>query len=771
MRSTAARARLDRLVMQLKQWEVDVPPRARRFHEVRGELERDIHAAIPFWSFWIADDVVQRFRDRVGRLDAVADRLVALLRESDSLEAEVRRLADTSLPVDAELAAWLRTRCRDWLALLGRLGANCEREADVSSDQALYDDTESAVRLHHEAVHELGEADRILAALGTSVHAAELTAHLPVFRRRLYTDGSTTEWLDEIRGLIQPLRSVAHRVQDPPRELGEVGVILSEARNWVALLGSSEDVGRAIERLEERRFRVADWQPAEANEFVDEAQRLRASLLEQVQRMRDTMQHDLEEGVSLLRQACGDQPELDVGLTELSSRQSNRPQLFRDWRAQFEKVRHTFRSSAQTHIATLETRLAEARERLRGKLESLDQRPLSDEARKEVVLYGQDLAAAGNADGIDAILRELRTVNDIARGVDALERRVAHEVEELEAQQRELATRHAALEAEQSRVKGVEIDLTGIPAKIAMLGGGAVTGSLEQRRMQASTLAAELTAIESDFVDRCRARLDEQLRAIGRAIDVLRRAGAAPQESELPSIEAGATARAAAEALLEGRRAQNVLLRLARTAKAELEVRRTRALAELDTLRADDLGPAERQRAEQLRRDLTVMPEVRGGPVLDAIESTAMLLEQCGHFFDALQQEQRSARERLGELLARFREFSDEHLYRFCPELSDRVAALLYGIPEHPMHWQAVHRQLDRAAELFGRVETQARRLAAADADRAAETLRLRIRSGADGPLHDDARRLLAELDACGPETLVPALLRQRLLNASQRRI
>jgi hypothetical protein len=221
---------------------------------------------------------------------------------------------------------------------------------------------------------------------------------------------------------------------------------------------------------------------------------------------------------------------------------------------------------------------------------------------------------------------------------------------------------------------------------------------------------------------------------------------------------------------MEGRRAQNVLLRLARTVKAELEARRTQAVAELDTLRADDLGPAERQRAEQLRRALGVVPDSGGGTVLDAIESTAIVLEQCGQFFDALQQEQRSARERLAELLARYREFSDEHLYRFCPELSDRVAALLYGVPEHPRHWHAVHRQLDRAAELFTRVQTQARRLAAAEVDRAAETLRLRIRSSTGSALHEDARRLLAELDACGPETLAPALLRQRVLNASQRR-
>ncbi|HEX8253064.1 MAG TPA: hypothetical protein VF846_07965, partial [Thermoanaerobaculia bacterium] len=182
MLSTKARPQLDSLVQQLKEWEESVPKQARRFHDIRAQLDGDIRGAIPVWALWVADDVVQRFRDRVERLRLLSAPVVELIRECETLADEVRRLRDAGPVSDAELTAWLQKRTRDWLALLGRLGANCEREGDVAADCVQHETAEAAVRLHHEAVHQLNEAAAVLTTVGADVRAAGLAGLLPELR-------------------------------------------------------------------------------------------------------------------------------------------------------------------------------------------------------------------------------------------------------------------------------------------------------------------------------------------------------------------------------------------------------------------------------------------------------------------------------------------------------------------------------------------------------------------------------------------------------------
>ncbi len=772
MRVTRARPQLDTLVRRLREWESAIPQRARRFHAIRAELERGIREASPaWWSLWISDDVVERHRERVGRLGLIVESLAKLMGASESLGAEVRRLGDSAPSSDQELTTWLRARCRDWVAILGRLGANCEREADVAAEQALYERAETSVRLHREALLHLAEAERVRATLGTDLRAAMLAGMLPQLRKRLFADGASPGWIVEVQELIQPLRTVAERIQDPPRELNEVGAILHELRGWSPLISNDEEIGRGIEDLEQRRFRIADWEQQEVDELVQEAGRLRAHVLDRVEQMRGTKQRDVEQGLSDLRQACGDQPELEARLAELSSRQSNRPQLFRDWLSHFEKLRHSFKNVAQYHIGTLESRLLDVRQRIGKRLAELEQRPLSDEVRKDTILAGEDLGDVREAADVEEILAQLRRVHEIAQQVEALEERAQRDLDVVEQQEKALAAQYEALVSELRRVRGVTLDLTAVGASIAVLRNNDTERVLEEHRRQAADLASALAGAEEDFVDRCRARLAEHLSFMQRAFEVLDRAGAQPPVAEPPAIAAEATPHEAAYAVLEVRRMQNILLRLARATRDRFDLRRERATPELRAIHADDLGPADRQRAAELLRALDALAARRDHNVIDALQSMTEVLEDCERFFEMLRQEQHSARERLAELLLRFREFTDDQLSQYCRELSERVAALLYGVPEHPRQWRAVHQQLDRAADLFGRVRRQAQRIAADEVHRAAETLRTRVRSGADASFRNHARKLLADLDACGTDQLPPAALRQRVIHAAQRRM
>ncbi|HEX8253314.1 MAG TPA: hypothetical protein VF846_09220, partial [Thermoanaerobaculia bacterium] len=594
---------------------------------------------------------------------------------------------------------------------------------------------------------------------------------LPELRRRLFTGGATPEWLDEIRSFVQPLRTVASRIQDPPRELNDAAAILSELRSWWELLQGSEEERRAIESIEERRFRVADWEQEEVQELVADARRLREQVLERVGTTRIGILRELEQGLADLGQACGDQADLTARLAELSGRPAHRPPLFRDWLAHADKFRHSFKAVAQTHILTLERRLAETRESITAKLDELQHRLLSDVVRNDLVIARDDLAAVRDATEVEEILRALRAMNEITRQVEALEQRAREDLRAVAQAQEELASKHERLVVELTRVRGVELDLSSFARDLAALHEHAAEHSLEEHRGVTASLVEQLAALEAEFITRCRARLDEHGDAAQRAHDVLLRAGASPPVVDIGSVDDLATPHDAASAVIDARRQQNVLLRLARTMRDALDERRVRARADLQEIRPDDLGPADRQRAAQLLDQLEGVARTHHRSLIDALEAMASVIENCERFFDALQQEQRSARERLAELRRHFREFADDQLPRFCPELSDRVAALIYGVPEQPRQWSAVHHQLDRAAELFARVRLHAQRLAAEELDRAAEALRARIRTAAQAGFRDVAEKALAELDACGSDQLAPAALRQRVVNISQRRV
>lgn len=772
MRVTRARPQLDALAGRLREWEVALPPRARRFHLIRAELERGIREAIPaWWSLWMQDEVVERYRERVDRLGHIVESLAHLLAAGDSLGAEVRRLSESASSTDQELATWLRIRCRDWLALLGRLGANCERDAEVAADQALYERVEADVRTHHEALLDLAEAERLRGALGTDVRASVLAGMLPQMRRRLFADGASLAWITELQELTQPLRPIAERIQDPPRELNEVGAILTELRGWSPLLSNDEALGRGIEDLEQRRFRIADWEQHEVDELLDEARRLRADILGRVEQMRAKRQRDLEEGLRDLRQACGDQPDLEARLAALASRQSNRPQLFRDWLAHFDKFQHSFVAVAMYHIGTLESRLLESRQRIEGKLADLERRPLSDEVRNETILAAGDLAEVREASNVEETLMQLRRVNEIARRVQTLEERAQRDFEAVGAQEQALAARYESLILELRRVRGVTVDRTPIDQALALLRENDKERELETHRRHATRLASAIVAAEADFVAQCRARLAEHLDAVRHAFTVLDRAAAEPPAVPQPTIGEDATPHDAVEALFEARHAQNVLFRLGRATRDAFDERRARASRELHAIHPEDLGPADRQRSGELLRALDALAASRDRDLFRALDAITGVLADCDRFLETRRQEQHSARERLEELHSRFREFTDDQLSQYCRELSERVAGLLYGVPEHSRQWHAVHQQLDRAADLFVRVRRQAERVAADELHRAAETLRTRIRGGADASFRNYARSLLTELDGFGTDRLPPAALRQRVFHAAQQRI
>jgi ABC-type transporter Mla MlaB component len=769
MLSAKARPELATLTARLREWETAVPDRARRFHAVRRDLEKRIQSALSVWRPWIADEIVERFRMLVERLGGIAEPLAELIRHAEQVAAEVRQLETRAPAGDTDLAAWIQARCRGWLATLVRVGANCDRETDLAGDQKILLDIETQERLDDAAVRELQEAGRVLTALGSDLQAAALRARLPELRRRLYTEGASAAWLDEIKGLIQPLRAIMDRANDPPTELRNVASTLNEIRGWSKLLGERED---EVERLEQRQhFFAVDWDLSQVQDLQAAADALRQHLVARAQELRNEKLAGLEEQTADLFQACGYQPDLEERLAALKERSFDRHHLFRDWLNQFDQVLGFFRATAQTQEGALERRLSAVLARLEGQLQELKSHPLSAEVDRQAAGIEHDLRQLALPTGVEEILHGLRRANAIERQLEQLGRRALHEREELVRLQAELAAQNEALQSAARRVKRERIAIADLAPAIAELSQGAEEGSLEDRRQRAAALVVEIAALEEQLAAQCRERLGFQLRSAEQLRDVLRRCNIEPPAAVLPELAASAPPQAVVQAVLDARRQYQLLLQSVRSLRGDLESRLAQAQVEIAALRLDDLAPGDRQTAEQLLQELAAGDEASARrSSLERLERMAQQVEKSDLFFQRLRQEQSSARERLADLRRRLQEFHDDQLHLFCPELTERIVALVYGVPQRPRQWSAVHYQLDRAAELFGRVEIQARRLAAEELDGAAETLRQRRRETRDPAFRVAITRLLDELESRNDDELPPVTLRLRVLNAAQHR-
>ncbi|HEX2835308.1 MAG TPA: molecular chaperone TorD family protein [Thermoanaerobaculia bacterium] len=752
----------------LRRWESEAPPRARRFHDVRRELESQIAATLAAWWPWLGDQILARYKDRTRNVEQIASSLMRLIEDAERLEAEVRALSGDLRSLDTELSSYIEGRCRDWLGSLGQLGTTCDRAAELAAEVRVLAKTESAVRLHGEAVRELRESARIVDALGEN-RAMSLMVRLPEFKKRLYKQGATNDWLEELRVAIAPLRVIADRVVDPPEELRSLSQALTDARSWSRRLGG--EAQPEVERLEERNFRAADFEVEEVQELVAEANALRARLVLRANEMRGEKLSLFRAQMSDLRQACGPQPALDALFDALETARADHPPLFRDWLAQAERFLESFNAIAHTHIGVIEARLLETIDALGRKLDVLDERPLSRQVRREVTVVRQDLSALPAAISSEEMLLQLRRTAVFEESIARLSRLADEELRDIDDQQQALSERNSALRYAVQRAKRLRIEVIDFDPRITALSQRSAGISLEQRRDEVEQLSHELGAVEAHFISQCRDAVTSEGNSIRRLAKVLRQVGITPPFSDADVLAEGTTLEAATIAILEARRRHDLSLHRARNAWKELEGRRELVQTEMAKLRLDDLGPADRQTAATLLQDLESAGwrDVRGLP--ERIESLAVLLDGCTQLFERLLQEQRGARERQADLQKRLRRFIEEQLGRFCPELTDRVSALVYGIPENPRHWSAVHHQLDIAGELLDRIEVHAGRLAAEELDRAVDALRQKVRPSAAPSFRATATELLTELDAKGHDILAPAALRLRIVSASERRV
>jgi hypothetical protein len=614
------------------------------------------------------------------------------------------------------------------------------------------------VHLYDQVLYRLDEAERILAILGSTSQTAPLSAGLVTLHEQLQQQGPSDEWLQSIQALVQPLREPAKQAKDPKQELQRLFRSIEELRGWAEILG---DLKTEAEELKRRHRSLSPTARMSDVEVLDhDCAELLDRLTRRAQELRDSKLAELEEGVALLASVCGPQNDLEERLRGLRRRRLDVPQSLPEWMSQFEEVCDLFRSAVQNQESGLRQGLAEAVGRLHEKLDALRNQPLSSAAQQEVLALGDEIRELGRTTGAGEILRGLSRCGDLAGRVEQLRQRITDDLQELFRQQQVLKELNEDLQA-QARQAGIEIPDRS--QQIDELDEGANAPSLERARQLADSLSADLERSVRHFEEQCRRVLGEQVAEIGTIAAALERIGNPLPGSSLPVLASGAPPRDAAQAVVAG-------LELARAAREtayqvfraqEERLQEARSVLRLD--HREELAPDEQEAAEKLlagiEEDLANAEANRVG----RLERRARLIDVGGPLLSRLQQDERIARERLAGLRERLQRQTNQGLRRYCPkEIADRVADLVYGIPERPRRWQAVRTQIAEAERLLALVEVQATRLAASELSQAVGELR--TGSGARAEIDP----LLAELSRY-QESLPPWSLRERILAAHER--
>src|SRR6185312_11247826 len=88
MLSSRAKQELETLQNRLHSWQGTVSQRARRFHEVRSELEDQVRKNLSSWRLWIPPDELKRLQDRTDRLDPISKTLAALIPQAEQWDRQ-----------------------------------------------------------------------------------------------------------------------------------------------------------------------------------------------------------------------------------------------------------------------------------------------------------------------------------------------------------------------------------------------------------------------------------------------------------------------------------------------------------------------------------------------------------------------------------------------------------------------------------------------------------------------------------------------------------
>ena len=749
--SREARSDLQQAQEQLRRLRGAVPSRAHNFRNATaglvGEMERTSR------QLWIRRDEVDGYRQRVASFDQIAEPLAAAIREVEQVEREIQDLHHSlEGQSDARTRDWFEQQIRSWTADLQKVGGNVQRLAELQDQRDEVRQIRETVRFYAPVLEKLDEAERTLARLGESVQTEALARELPALQEQLVREGASEDWLERLQTLVLPLREIAKQARDPLELRRKVPLLLTELRAWPQ---PPAELTQEVERIEQRlRSLGPGARLAEIEALVSDSDDLRERFLQHTQEQRDTLWTGLDQEAKLLASMAGPQPLLEENLRGLRRREVELPQEHSDWMGQLEKVRELFRTTAKNQEGLLAQGLSARLDRIRERLLGLRGLPLSADTLRELENLEDEIHGLAQPGGGGQPLIRFRRTGEIETRIEQLHLQTTDDLRELTRRKGLLAEHNAELQTE-ARLVGIE--LADLSQRIDQIGTGS---SLEASHSSTDELSADLDGLRRRFEEQCRKILGERLSEIQVISEALQRIDRSFPPPVLSALASGASPREVALAVAAGLD----LVRLAQEAAAQAFQSQEEVLQGMRSVLGRDhsavLGPDEHRPAAALLAEID--RELAGGPAdpVGRLERRKTLIEACEPLINRLQQDEWSARERI-EALHRRLEKPEVDLRTFCPELTERIADLVYGIPANPRQWKVVQDQLAEAETQLSRVETHARRLAAEELHRAARDL-----WPGDGDPDDT---LWGQLSRAPRETLPPLSLRRKVLEAHAR--
>lgn len=758
-----AKAELTEVRAQLQRWRETVPERAQRFHRQLDELLAELDGILKRWMPWVGGTDREQLKLRARRLLGIAGGLAELTQAAGELAGHVQHLDRRSGEVEADLAEWLRERCRRWEIELENMGRHTDRYNELVQEKHVLERIRVDLDGYSQALDVLREAATVLRSL-RGLEVAPLEARIPELKKSLLANGLTPEMLDEFRAFLKPLREEADLVRQPPPALQSVSNILTELRGWARQLGETQEVA-ALE--EKKGFYAVDWtrrERVELEALEREARDLLETYRERAFELRRKQLQQLEQEMEGFFEVCGHDPELRRRLERLREEHQgvNRPQLQPKWILEHDKERDFFKATAESYLTELGRRLDSFREKLNKGLEALGRKSLSAAVMKKLGELEVESKRLGEMREVEEILGGLRRSRLFEQELEGLGRQAEQESRELEEEKADLTRRHERLRSAARELAVVAEDLSG---PIDALGEGSL--SLEEARQSAADLADRLTAEEHRFASQCRAFAADYEAAISETREILERAGAkvvlsqelpAMSEADPPDVAAG---HLNARIELYDRLEQDV----ERQVERALELCRSH-LEKLEAIPRETLSSGDRDDLDQVAESLRDAAAASPSGARQRLEHLLELIEQCDIVFQQLRQEEIDAEHALEDLKRRWQEFKSAHLRRYLPEIGDRVEALIHGIPENPRSWRDVRHQLVRAEELFEQLDRQARRLAARDLERDLAALRERTKGAPGEETRRATEKLVAEIEKLENRVLPSATLRMKVRSA-----
>jgi hypothetical protein len=774
-----ARSHLADLTAALTELGQTVPDRAHRFHQLADQLATRIAQARQSWWRWIDDQHLAVLDEDLARLRSVAPDLARLAAGATTLAEGIGQLENAAKGLSSDTAAWLHRRCQQWRAVLDTLGAEANRPSEILLDQTRLEHLEREIASARPVVDPLLEARRILAGLGDDSATEPLAVELAGLEEQLLKEEATPSWLAQIETLVEALAEHRDRVQTPPPQLRTLSEVLSQIWGWSTLLDEMEEEVQGIER---RRRSIADgWHvhgESELPDILDEAETLRDRLVARAHELRQSELREIETLAGAL--AAASIPISREPLETLRVRPIDRHELHQEWMEEARQVHTRYRGLAVHHERDLREQLRAQVQRLRKQLTALRAGPHSaaslgqaDLADREV----DDLDRLSAAEG-EAVLEALSRVDRLREEVEALRSEAAQEMERFDRDRQDLEKRNRTLQAEAARIGVEEPDLD---AEIAALRGcsstaGAVAGGvvepgfdpmpLEQAWERARQLAAEIEKLERSFAAACREELDRQIEAVRPAAAALEESGRLPKAPRFPEVPDQAPPEVAAGAVLDARCLQQELANEVAATTVEVRARLLAATEELAGIPAERFGSLDREERQRLAAEVAAGAWKEAADPPAGLRKIAQLDRDVAVLVRRVLREEEDFRHRLQALRQRLDRFHEEHLETYCPELAERAAGFLLGIPERPRSWAAVEPQLQLADQLLSRLDAHCRLVAAWEVQEARARLEEAVhRSPRSAPR--DARALLKDLDRVGEEDLPPPSLRARLRHAA----